>query len=121
MKDSRQAGFLDGLEPFGTADEIGFKTVGETSQCFGRTDYGDPEGPLVGGVFKATRGTFEATHPFHEHICIHEGEVALTDASGETRILGPGDACFIAKGETVTWDIRSDYMIESFMGCYLDV
>ena len=121
MIPSTQSGFLGDLTEYGSADEIGFKTIGETSRCSGRMVLGNTKAPLFAGVFKATRGSFEVAHAFHEHICLHEGELALTDAAGETRLLGPGDACFIEKGEILTWEIRSDYMIESFMGCHLDV
>ena len=109
------------LEPFGTADEFGYRTTGETSNLSGRVDFGGVDAPLMGGVFRATKGSFEAAYSYHEHICIHHGEVAITDGDGERRVFQPGNSWIIRKGEVVQWEVLSDFMIKTFISSTLDL
>ena len=104
-----------GLEDWGIAEDVGYETIGETSKVAGRVDYGELAGSIAAGVFKATRGKFRVTYGFAEHVCVHRGEVHLTDEAGATHVMKQGDAWFIAKGETVLWDIKSEDMIKSFL------
>ena len=62
----------------------------------------------------ATRGKVEVTFPFSEHATILEGEVILTDESGQTHTYRPGDSYFIKQGQVVIWDVKGERVIKSF-------
>jgi uncharacterized cupin superfamily protein len=46
--------------------------------------------------------------PVDEFMFIVEGQVEITDASGHSRIYGPGDALVMPRGFTGTWRQLSD-------------
>ncbi|WP_434390743.1 cupin domain-containing protein [Melittangium boletus] len=66
------------------------------------------------GIFEATAGKVEIVFPFTEHATILEGEVTLTDETGTTRTLGPGDSYFIRQGERILWDVKTPRLRKSF-------
>ncbi|WP_436644007.1 cupin domain-containing protein [Microbaculum sp. FT89] len=72
-------------------------------------------GPIRSGVYEVTRGRFVITFAFHELATVLEGEVELVDAAGNAVTYGPGDSWFCEKGETVTWNVRSERLRKCFM------
>ena len=40
--------------------------------------------------------------------------MAATDESGTRLEFGPGDSWLVKKGETVRWDVLTDYVMQSF-------
>jgi uncharacterized cupin superfamily protein len=121
MFDFKKPVSTSGLVSWGTPEDVGCKTLEGSPELFGSIALGSLETPIMAGLYKATKGKFEIPYPFHEHACVLEGEVALTDESGETRVFGPGDSWIVRKGETVIWDVRSDYVLKSFFTTTIDV
>jgi uncharacterized protein len=66
------------------------------------------------GLFMATRGKVELTFPNTEHATILEGEVTLTDESGQTETFRPGDSYFITQGAVIIWEVKGERVIKSF-------
>ena len=102
------------LEDWGTPESVNWKTLDGEPKIGGRLWLGDGDGPVTVGVFMATRGSFEVAYPFMEHVSVIEGRVAATDESGTRREFGPGDSWLVKKGETVRWDVLTDYVMQSF-------
>jgi hypothetical protein len=58
------------------------------------------------GVWECTPGGWAiANRPDHETVRILSGRARLTDASGRSAELGPGDALTLPKGWSGRWDI----------------
>ena len=120
MFDFKKPVDTDGLASWGSPEDVGCRTIEGKPELFGDVRLGSFDAPVMAGLYKATKGKFEIPYPFHEHVCVLEGEVALTDESGETRVFGPGDSWIVRKGDTVIWDVRSDFVMKSFFVATVD-
>jgi uncharacterized cupin superfamily protein len=110
------------LVDWGTPEDIGATTLSGDVRVSGRFDLGPPDGPVFGGVYAATRGAYRVVYPFHEHATLLSGELELTDeASGQTSLYGPGDSWIIAKGQAVTWTIKTDRVLKSYIAATADL
>jgi hypothetical protein len=96
----------------GDPEALGGKVLEGKVALFGRIDFN--AGGMTAGLFMATKGKVQVTFPFSEHATILEGEVLLTDESGQTHLYRPGDTYFIRQGQVVTWDVKSERLIKSF-------
>jgi uncharacterized protein len=94
-----------------------------TPEYLGKVLEGTPEGwiqldfnaeGMRAGLFMATRGKVELTFPNTEHATILEGEVTLTDESGQTQTFRPGDSYFITQGAVIIWEVKGERVIKSF-------
>lgn len=103
---------LDTLKPLGSPDSLGGKILSGTPKLVGRIDF--MSGPQTGGLFMCTTCKVEIHFPFTEHATILEGEVTLTDQSGQTRTLKPGDSYFVRQGQVVIWEVTGKYLLKSF-------
>ncbi len=95
-----------------TAEDTGAKILEGTPEASIRIDFS--AGDLTAGLFMATRGKVEFTSRATEHATILEGEVTLTDESGQTRDFRPGDSYFFTQGQVIVWEVKSERMIKSF-------
>jgi uncharacterized protein len=59
-------------------------------------------------VWTCTTGRFNWYYRVDETLHIISGEVFITDASGETRRLGPGDVAFFPAGSQCLWHVTQD-------------
>lgn len=100
------------LASLGPPDALGGQVLSGQPEIFGRVDF--QEGNLMGGLFMATTGLIRVTFPFTEHATILEGEVTLTDATGKTQTLRPGDSYIIRQGQVILWDVKGKHVIKSF-------
>jgi hypothetical protein len=96
----------------GSADSLGGKVLEGEVKVFGRIDFS--AGGMTAGLFMATRGKVEIHFPFTEHATILEGEVTITDESGQSHTYKPGDSYFIKQGQVVIWDVKGERVIKSF-------
>jgi len=71
----------------------------------GREDFASPDGALSAGVWECTMGSFRITYPMDEIATLLKGKLVITDDRGRKTTLEAGDSFFVAKGETLTWDI----------------
>jgi len=104
-------------------DEAGFVWLGPTEGLGGRVLEGEPKifarldylkGPTAAGLFKATTGKIEVTFPFTEHATILEGEVTITDSTGQSHDYKAGDSYLIRQGQVVIWEVKGKQLIKSF-------
>ena len=100
------------LVDLGPPEDLGGKVLEGSPKISARVDF--HEGNMLGGVFEATRGKVEVTFPFTEHATILEGEVILTDESGQTHTYRPGDTYLIKQGQVIIWDVQVDRVRKSF-------
>ncbi|WP_375766538.1 cupin domain-containing protein [Archangium gephyra] len=107
----------------GPVDEAGFIWLGPPEGLGGRVLEGDPQifaridhsgNGVTAGLFKATTGTLEVTFPFTEHATILQGEVTITDSTGQSHLYKPGDSYFIRQGQVIIWDVKDKQVIKSF-------
>ena len=77
-----------------------------------RIDYA--AGNLLAGVFQATRGEVQIHFPFTEHATVIEGAVTLTDETGQTVRLGPGDSYLIQQDSSILWRVMQSFVQKSF-------
>ncbi|WP_224246886.1 cupin domain-containing protein [Hyalangium gracile] len=96
----------------GAPENLGGKTLEGKPEIFAQVDF--KEGAMTAGLFMATRGKVEVTFPFTEHATILEGEVIITDESGQSHTYRPGDSYFIRQGQVVLWDVKGERVIKSF-------
>jgi len=66
------------------------------------------DGGMTVIAWSCTRGRFRWHYQFDEMCHILAGEVFITDESGGTRRLGPGDTVFFPSGSTVDWRVTAD-------------
>lgn len=95
-----------------TAEDTGAKILEGTPEASIRIDF--IAGDMTAGLFMATRGKVEFTSRATEHATILEGEVTLTDESGQTHDYQPGDSYFFTQGQVIVWEVKSERMIKSF-------
>lgn len=81
-------------------------------QLSARIDY-QTDG-FMAGIFEATTGLVQIYFPFTEHATIIEGEVTLTDESGQSYTFRPGDSYFIEQGEVILWNVQKTRVRKSF-------
>lgn len=72
-------------------------------------------GPATAGVFQATRGDVQVAFPFTEHATVTEGSVTLTDETGATERLDPGDTYLIKQGSSIRWEVAKRRVQKSFL------
>jgi hypothetical protein len=124
----------DGAKPAATAmivysprgkpvSEAGFVALGPPESLGGRVLEGNPElfaridysrNGTAAGLFKATTGKIEILFPFTEHATILEGEVTLTDETGQSHTYKAGDSYFIRQGQVIIWEVKGKQVIKSF-------
>lgn len=109
---------LSGFVSLGPPEALGGKTLEGKAEISARVDF--KSGGLTAGLFMATRGKVEVTFPFTEHATILEGEVTLTDESGQSHTYRPGDSYFIKQGQVITWDVKAERVIKSFFNIVED-
>ncbi len=105
---SPDAEFID----LGAPEALGGKVLEGAPRITARIDF-NHDGMLA-GIFEATTGKVEVTFPFTEHATILEGEVAITDETGQTHTYRPGDSYFIKQGQVVIWDVQGPRVRKSF-------
>ncbi|WP_309894566.1 cupin domain-containing protein [Archangium sp.] len=103
-----EAGFI----PLGAPEGLGGRVLEGDPQIFARIDYS--RNGTTAGLFKATTGKIEIYFPFTEHATILEGEVTLTDETGQSHTYKAGDSYFIRQGQTILWDVKGKQVIKSF-------
>lgn len=91
---------------------LGGRVLEGSPRISARIDY--QANGMMAGIFEATRGKVEIHFPFTEHATIIEGEVILTDETGQTRTLRPGDSYFIQQGQVIIWEVKGARVRKSF-------
>ncbi|MGI9294103.1 MAG: cupin domain-containing protein [Pseudomonadales bacterium] len=112
------------LEHLGTPEVLGGKTLSENDITFSaHCDFGSVDEPMSAGLFEATKGRFSITYPFSELATLVDGEIQLTDESGNSVTYKGGDGCswFVRKGETIIWDVKTETARKSFFLTKLDL
>lgn len=100
------------LVDLGPPEGLGGKVLEGMPRISARVDY-QADG-MMAGIFECTTGKVEVTFPFTEHATILEGEVKITDASGQTHTYAPGDSYLIRQGDVVVWDVPGPRVRKSF-------
>jgi len=100
------------LTDLGPPEGLGGTVVSGDPKISARIDYGD--GPATAGVFQATRGDVLIHFPFTEHATVIEGAVTLTDETGQTVRLGPGDSYLIKQDSSILWRVAQSFVQKSF-------
>lgn len=114
----------DELAYIGSPEDLGGKTLsGAEIKLYARVDVGGGDSPLTAGLFEATNGRFSFTYPFNELATLIEGELEITNESGNSVTYKGGDGCswFIRKGATVTWHVKSERARKSFFSATTDI
>ncbi len=88
------------------------ETLGGKPKNSARVDY--KKDGMTAGIFEATTGKIEIHFPFTEHATILEGEVTITDKSGNCHTYCPGDSYLIQQGQVVIWEVKGKYVRKSF-------
>jgi uncharacterized protein len=105
------------------ADDADLVDLGPPSELGGTVLSGDPRisaridsasDGLAGGIFQATRGDVSVLFPFTEHATVLRGEVILTDETGLTKHLLPGDSYLIKQGSDIFWSVTGPRVQKSF-------
>jgi len=100
------------LTDLGPPEGLGGTVVSGDPQISARIDYGD--GRATAGVFEATRGDVLIDFPFTEHATVIEGAVTLTDETGQTVRLLPGDSYLIKQDSLIFWEVARSFVQKSF-------
>jgi uncharacterized cupin superfamily protein len=100
------------LTDLGPPEGLGGTVVSGNPKIAARIDYSD--GPATAGVFQATRGDVQILFPFTEHATVIAGAVELTDATGQTVRLGPGDSYLILQDSSIFWHVAQGFVQKSF-------
>lgn len=104
-----EAGFVS----LGAPEALGGRVLAGNPEIFARIDYS--RNGTTAGLFKATTGKIEIFFPFSEHATILEGEVTLTDETGQSHTYKAGDSYFIRQGQVILWEVKSRQVIKSFL------
>jgi uncharacterized cupin superfamily protein len=104
MKVYRPGMACPGLAPAGLLREWNAVSLGPEPADFIRVDVERPEENCSVGVWSVEVGEFDLTYGSTEFVTILRGRLVISQA-GETHELGPGDAFFTGKGETVHWKV----------------
>ncbi len=100
------------LVDLGPPANLGATVLDGDPRISARIDYS--AGNLLAGVFQATRGTARILFPFTEHATIVDGEVELTDQSGNHARLEAGDSYLITQGSIILWEVRGRAVQKTF-------
>ena len=100
------------LQDLGPPEGLGGIVLEGDPKISARIDYA--AGNLLAGVFQATSGTVLIHFPFSEHATITSGEVELTDETGQTVRLGPGDSYLIKQDSSILWRVAQSFVQKSF-------
>ncbi len=100
------------LVDLGPPAKLGGTVLEGDPRIAARVDYA--RGDLVAGVFRATRGKARIEFPFTEHATILNGEVELTDQSGNRARLQPGDSYLVRQGSVILWEVRGQAVQKTF-------
>lgn len=100
------------LSRLGRPEQLGGTVLSGSPELSGRIDYSS--GGMTAGLFKATTGVVRIVFPFSEHATILQGEVTLTDETGQTHTFRKGDSYFIRQGQVIRWEVRGKYVLKSF-------
>ncbi len=100
------------LTDLGPPENLGGTVLSGDPKISARFDYGD--GIATAGVFQATRGDVLIDFPFTEHATVIEGEVTLTDETGQTARLLPGDSYLIKQDSLIYWSVARNFVQKSF-------
>src|SRR5438128_441575 len=100
------------LADLGPPENLGGTVVSGDPKISARFDYGD--GIATAGVFQATRGDVLIDFPFTEHATVIEGAVTLTDETGQTVRLLPGDSYLIKQDSLILWHVARSFVQKSF-------
>ncbi|MBK5396372.1 DUF861 domain-containing protein [Pseudomonas sp. TH39(2020)] len=114
----------DELVYIGSPEDLGAKTLsGSEIKLYARVDFGGGDLPLTTGLFEVTKGSFSFTYPFSELATLIEGELEITDESGNSVTYkgGDGRSWFISKGATVIWHVKSATARKSFFSATTDI
>ncbi len=60
---------------------------------------------LANGIWECSPGSFTWDYTWDETIFLLEGRIRITDETGSTTELGPGDLFFVPTGTKSTWEI----------------
>ncbi len=96
----------------GPTEFLGGQVLDGEPRIFGRIDYS--RNGVTAGLFKATTGKIQVSFPFSEHATILEGEVTITDATGQSHTYKAGDSYFMPQGSVVIWEVKGKQVIKSF-------
>lgn len=107
-KSVSEAGFF----ALGPPEALGGRVLEGNPEIFARIDYS--RNGTTAGLFKATTGKIEIYFPFTEHATILEGEVTLTDETGQSHTYRAGDSYFIRQGQVILWEVKGRQVIKSF-------
>jgi hypothetical protein len=102
-----------GFVSLGAPESLGGRVLEGNPEIFARIDYS--RNGTTAGLFKATTGKIEILFPFTEHATILEGEVTLTDETGQSHTYKAGDSYFIRQGQVIVWDVKGRQVIKSFL------
>ena len=100
------------MQSLGSPADLGGVVLSGEPRIYGQVDF--VQGNMTAGIFMATSGKVRITFPFSEHATILEGEVTLTDETGQTRSLKAGDSYFIRQNQVILWDVKGKQVIKSF-------
>jgi uncharacterized cupin superfamily protein len=100
------------LTDLGPPEGLGGTVVSGDPKISARIDYVD--GRAAAGVFQATRGEVQIRFPFTEHATVIGGAVTLTDESGQTARLLPGDSYLIKQDSAIFWHVARGFVQKSF-------
>ena len=103
---------VSSLMSLGPPEALGGEVLAGEPQLFGRIDM--RHGNKAAGVFMATTGLIRVTFPFTEHATILDGEVTLTDETGQVQSFQPGDSYFIRQNQVILWEVKGRRVIKSF-------
>jgi len=106
------------LAPLGPPEGQSDKERDGDPQIAARIDF--QRDGMMAGIFEATTGKVEIHFPFTEHATIVEGEVTLTDESGQTHTYGPGDSYFIEQGQVILWEVTCARVRKAFFNITRD-
>ena len=106
---------LSSMVSLGRGVDLGMKVLEGNPEAWIRVDF--HSGGMTAGLFRASRGKVEYTFASTEHATILEGELTLTDQTGEVRTYRPGDSYFFSQGQVVVWDVQADHVTKSFFSC----
>jgi uncharacterized cupin superfamily protein len=100
------------LTDLGPPEGLGGTVVSGNPKIAARIDY--VAGRAAAGVFQATRGDVQIRFPFTEHATVIGGAVTLTDESGQTARLLPGDSYLIQQDSAIFWQVARGFVQKSF-------
>ncbi len=103
----RQRSREKAIEAYGSLEEScpGLVVLEGKPRQSGREDFASPDGTFSAGLWECTKGRFRITYPMDEIATLLKGKLVITDEKGRKTTLQAGDSFFVAKGETLIWEI----------------